>query len=224
MISLPAARIGAPLIYASVPTAVVLGWILVVRILVPDAPPPRVSPVPYTEPVVNVTMARSASFSDLSESHVPAPAEPVPLAAPGGGSERRLDAIAALAESPDPRATGFLRALLDDPDVGVRETAVEAMGLRLDTAAIAGLGYALADPDPAVRELAIEVIAELGTAEAAAMLSLTLDDPDPGIRRRAAERLAALPGSVPRSVLQRFAADPEPSIRRIAASAGSGAG
>lgn len=218
MIGKPAGRIGRAPIYGAIFATLALVWSLAGRIPVPGTPPEPVPPPSRVVAVTEVSSGPGQAPSGVADAHVASTTDRVLPAAPADVREHRLDEIAALGSTPDPRSTDRLRALLDDPDVGIRETAVETLGLGGHADAIAGLGYALGDPEPAVRELTIEVLAELGTAEAAAVLALTLDDPDPGIRRLAAERLAALPGAAPRTVLQRFAADPEPSIRRLATS------
>jgi HEAT repeat protein len=85
------------------------------------------------------------------------------------------------------------RALLGDPDPGVRATALGALG-RLGQAGPAELAAALADPVPAVRRRACQVAAGVAEADLVPLLA----DPDAGVVEVAAwalgERADALVG------------------------------
>lgn len=97
------------------------------------------------------------------------------------------------------------RGLLDDPDPGVRATALGALH-RAGGLAAGDVSSAAADVDPGVRRRAVEVIAALGTdpghRATAVSLRPLLDDPDPTVTEAAAwacgERLPPEPGTVER--------------------------
>ena len=95
------------------------------------------------------------------------------------------------------------RALIDDPDAGVRSAALVALQ-RLEVITAADLTGGLEDPDPAVRRRALELVATLrgrGAAERVGIVPL-LDDPDDTVVEVAAwaagEREPAEPGAVAR--------------------------
>lgn len=120
------------------------------------------------------------------------------------------------------------RSLLDDPDPGVRGTALGALhragGLRADD-----VSAAAADTDPGVRRRAVEVIAALGDdpdgRAAGVSLRPLLDDPDPTVVEAAAwacgERLPIEPGTVER--LAELARGHDDGLVREAAVAALGA-
>jgi HEAT repeat protein len=118
------------------------------------------------------------------------------------------------------------RALLDDPDPGVRATALGAL-VRCEALTPGELVAALDDPTPAVRRRALEEAAGVlhdDDAVARAVLAL-LDDPDPTVVETAAfacgERLPPPEGTVER--LSRIARDHDDALCREAAVAALGA-
>ena len=130
--------------------------------------------------------------------------------------ENRLDTIAAIGTDRSRRAALALRSLLDDPDLAVREEAVEALAARGGPGVIAGLAYALSDTEVLVRRLAIEGLAADGGDAAIGALALVLYDLDPGLRRLTVDELAERDSAAARLVLQLFVADPDPAIRSLA--------
>ncbi len=132
------------------------------------------------------------------------------------GREDRLDAIAAIGEDRSRRAALKLRSLLDDPDLAVREEAVETLAVRGGPGVIAGLAYALSDADALIRRLAIEGLAGDGRDAAVGALALVLYDKDARLRRLAVDELAELDSDAARLVLQQFIADPDPAIGKLA--------
>ncbi|MBK9179510.1 MAG: HEAT repeat domain-containing protein [Acidimicrobiales bacterium] len=111
-------------------------------------------------------------------------------------------------------------ALLDDPDPGVRATALAALA-RLGALREAHLAAALADPHPAVRRRA----ARVATTHRGGSLVALLDDPDPTVVEAAAwacgERRPVEPGTVPR--LGALATGHDDALVREAAVAALGA-
>lgn len=105
------------------------------------------------------------------------------------------------------------RALVDDPDPGVRSAALGALQ-RLEAITAEDLTAGLADPDPGVRRRSLDLVATLrgqGPARGVAIVPL-LDDPDDTVVEVAAwasgEREPAEPGAVARlSVLAQEASD-----------------
>lgn len=115
------------------------------------------------------------------------------------------------------------RALVTDPDPGVRATALGALE-RLGALADHELATALSDPDPSVRRRALEVGARLPGDRAPSLLA-ALDDPDPTVVEVAAwaagEREPPEPGAVAR--LGALTTDHPDALVREAAVAALGA-
>lgn len=114
------------------------------------------------------------------------------------------------------------RALLGDPDPGVRATALGALA-RLDAVSGAELAAALADPEPAVRCRAAEEVVTTGTRRVS--LLRLLGDPDATVVEVAAwacgERTPTEPGAV--SALADIATGHDDALCREAAVAALGA-
>ncbi len=134
---------------------------------------------------------------------------------------RRRQAAIAGHQGDEPTA----RALVDDPEPGVRSAAIGALQ-RLKALTGPDLTAALADPDASVRRRALELIATLrgqGPAERVDIVPL-LDDPDDTVVEVAAwasgEREPAEPGAVAR--LSRLAQDADDALVRESAVAALG--
>lgn len=118
------------------------------------------------------------------------------------------------------------RALLTDPDPGVRATALGAL-VRCDALTPADLRAALADPERAVRRRAAEEAARVlhGDTSIDTAVLRRLDDADPTVIETAAfacgERLPAPAGAVER--LSRLTRDHDDALCREAAVAALGA-
>lgn len=114
------------------------------------------------------------------------------------------------------------RALLDDPDPGVRATALGALG-RLGQATPADVSSALADPSPEVRRRACRVAVGVAGVDLVPML----DDPDAGAVETAAwalgERGAAGAGGAAVARLAAVATTHDDPLCREAAVAALGA-
>lgn len=133
-----------------------------------------------------------------------------------GAVERRRDAAVA-GHTGD---VGAARALLTDPDPGVRAAALGALE-RLGELVVTDLEAALADPSPAVRRRALSVVAARPGDQPPAALAL-LGDPDPVVAETAAwaagERVPPEPGAA--EALARVGVDhPEHLVREAAVAA-----
>ena len=78
-----------------------------------------------------------------------------------------------------------LAALLKDSDMGVRESAAEAIGILGGTEVAADLAAATRDAVPAVRAAAVTAMVKVGTSADGEALTPLLKDPSATVRRRA---------------------------------------
>ncbi len=78
-----------------------------------------------------------------------------------------------------------VRAAVDDPDPGVRATALGAL-VRMGRAGVHDLARSLADGDPAVRRRAAEEAARAGLDVGALLVAVLCDDDDAGVVEAAA--------------------------------------
>ncbi len=85
-----------------------------------------------------------------------------------------------------------LAALLKDSDLGVRESAAEAIGILGGTEVAADLARATGDSVPAVRSAAVTAIVKVGTSADGEALTPLLRDPSATVRRRAIAGLGRL--------------------------------
>jgi HEAT repeat protein len=85
-----------------------------------------------------------------------------------------------------------LAALLKDSDLGVRESAAEAIGILGGTEVAADLARATGDSVPAVRAAAVTAIVKVGTSADGEALIPLLRDPSATVRRRAIAGLGRL--------------------------------
>lgn len=83
---------------------------------------------------------------------------------------------------------------LQDPDNGVRERAVEALGGIASPWAIKALGMALENESAAVRERAVEALVRLGGERAIDALKRALQNDDANVREAASDALWQLTG------------------------------
>jgi HEAT repeat protein len=132
-----------------------------------------------------------------------------------GSEESRRDAAVAGHRDDEPTA----RRLLDDPDPGVRETALGALD-RMGRLRGDDLERAAADPAVGVRRRAVELVPRL--PEAPMRLTELLDDPEPAVVEMAAwalgERRPPEAGGV--AALARVAGEhPDPLCREAAVAA-----
>lgn len=128
----------------------------------------------------------------------------------GGNSKEIAQAVRALAKA------------LEDPDPGVRESAVYALRSMGESAkeAIPALGGAVRDRDGYVRAIAGRTLARFGQAAAPTLVSL-LADRRPEVRLVAAEALRTMGQEAKEAVdaLGRSLRDPSPAVRETAAHA-----
>lgn len=144
--------------------------------------------VPVLEPGENVGLRNAAVDVLASEGAAATPA--ITAAMPRLDADGRKLAVEVLGRSRDPEALAPLASALDDEDVNVRQSAIEAIA-RLESSSC----------EPVRREL----------------LTRCLDDADPYVRLTALEGLSALGVSVPWERLERFIDDP--TLRSAALSA-----
>ncbi len=85
-----------------------------------------------------------------------------------------------------------LAALLKDPDLGVRESAAEAIGILGGTEVAADLAAATGDAAPSVRAAAVTALVKVGTSADGEALAPLLRDPSTTVRRRAIAGLGLL--------------------------------
>jgi hypothetical protein len=87
------------------------------------------------------------------------------------------------------------KALSEDPNVDVRQKAVEVIATVKGDAAVSALTLAVADKAAEVRVAAIEGLAGMGAREALPRIVESLKDKHPGVRQSAVEAVAVLGGS-----------------------------
>lgn len=103
-----------------------------------------------------------------------------------------------------------LAALLKDSDLGVRESAAEAIGILGGTEVAADLAAATGDAVPAVRAAAVTAIVKVGTSADGEALTPLLKDPSAAVRRRAIAGQGRLKvGDAAPELRRLFAANPE---------------
>ena len=98
-----------------------------------------------------------------------------------------------VAHKGDPRFTGRALAALDSPDRDLRLTALQALGIMADEAALPALRARLQAEDPDERVLALGAVANMTGPEAGAILRESLNSSDSIIARNAALLLASEP-------------------------------
>lgn len=105
----------------------------------------------------------------------------------------RLNAVSALGEVGDERASGVLVAIcLHDVYYPVRFEAAEALKRTGDKRAVGLLADALKDKDPEVRLHAAEALGKVGDRRAMGALSAALEDEDEAVRKEAMSSLGRI--------------------------------
>jgi hypothetical protein len=116
------------------------------------------------------------------------------LAAPARTSKIsvRHQAIWCLSHLATPGARAELVELLNDPNTGIRISALGALGQHPMKEAAPDVARRLDDPIPGVRAAALWTLREFGARPFADVIVLRVGDPDPAVRLRAAEVLAEI--------------------------------
>ena len=91
-----------------------------------------------------------------------------------------------------PQAPQVAGDMLHSEDAEARRIAVDGIGQKVGTFALADLEAAASDGDPRVRRTALRWLGELKAGDAAPLLAQAVRDPDPGVRAAAASALARL--------------------------------
>jgi HEAT repeat protein len=111
---------------------------------------------------------------------------------------------------------------LRDPEEGVREAAVEALGRLVQDdpdRALAAVGPLLEDTEADIRVAAVTLLGRLEAPGVGSLLSFALKDESPLVRRAAVRSLEELPGSDQVSSLMLALTDEDADVRRLAAEA-----
>lgn len=110
-----------------------------------------------------------------------------------GDDDDRVAATAAVAVLRGfPQAPQVAAEMLRSEDPEARRIAVDGVGRKVGTLAVADLFKAAADPDPGVRRAAIRWLAHVKDKDAPAVLERNLRHPDEGVRAAAASGLARI--------------------------------
>jgi len=148
-----------------------------------------------------------------------APAQDLAAGLRSPSPRTRAEAAQKIGEIGDPRYVESLIPLLGDPDFGVRQRAIGALGRMRQDVALPRLLMALRDPNPAVKQGAVTVLGIQGRREALADLAAVAKDPNPAIRAEAIRSLAAIDARDSMMAILGAAQDPDTGVRMAAAEA-----
>ena len=120
--------------------------------------------------------------------------------------------------TPGPTIAQLISAL-DDPELAVREDAIEALGDRGDAEGISGLHRTLYSEYDWLKLSAIEALADIGTDEAAMALGPLLSDDDADLREAIVDALADIGTDAARGYLDQALSDSDSNVRETASEA-----